>query len=58
MYEATKPDYKEFYTIGLELAEDDPDAPALAVYGYLGFLLSEVVDALTEGLPPPIESEI
>lgn len=25
MYEATKPDYKEFYTIGLELPEDDPD---------------------------------
>jgi hypothetical protein len=42
----------------VELAEDDPDAPALAVYGYLGFLLSEVVEALTEGLPPPTESEI
>lgn len=28
MYEATKPDYKEFYTIGLELAEDDPDVVA------------------------------
>jgi len=25
MYEATKPDYKEFYTIGLELPETDPD---------------------------------
>jgi len=24
MYQATKPDYKEFFTIGLELAEDDP----------------------------------
>lgn len=28
MYEASKPDYKEFYTIGLELAEDDPDVVA------------------------------
>lgn len=28
MYEATKPDYKEFYTIGLELPEDDPDVIA------------------------------
>lgn len=28
MYEATKPDYKEFYTMGLELGEDDPDVLA------------------------------
>lgn len=28
MYEATKPDYKEFYTIGLELPENDPDVLA------------------------------
>lgn len=28
MYEATKPDYKEFYTIGLELPETDPDVVA------------------------------
>ncbi len=28
MYEATKPDYKEFYTMGLELPEDDPDVLA------------------------------
>ncbi len=28
MYEATKPDYKEFYTIGLELPEDDADVVA------------------------------
>jgi hypothetical protein len=40
------------------LDEDDPDAPASAVYSYLGFLLSDVVDALTDGLPPPTESEI
>ena len=30
---------------------DDPDAPAYAVYEYLGFLLSEVVDALAADLP-------
>ena len=28
MYGAVKPDYKEFFTIGLELAEDDPDVVA------------------------------
>ncbi len=28
MYEASKPDYKEFYTMGLELPEDDPDVAA------------------------------
>lgn len=28
MYEATKPDYKEFYTMGLDLPEDDPDVVA------------------------------
>jgi hypothetical protein len=37
----------------LEVDADDPDAPAYAVYEYLGFLLSEVVDALAEGLPEP-----
>ena len=36
-----------------EIAADDPDAPAYAVYEYLGFLVSEVVDALAEGLPEP-----
>ena len=28
MYEATKPDYKEFYTMGLELPDTDPDVIA------------------------------
>ena len=37
----------------LDIEADDPDAPAYAVYEYLGFLLSEVVDALAEGLPEP-----
>ncbi|WP_430233762.1 DUF2017 family protein [Nitrosomonas communis] len=39
----------------VEVEADDPDAPAYAVYEYLGFLLSEVVDALSEGLPEPTE---
>ena len=39
----------------LDVDADDPDAPAYAVYEYLGFLLNEVVDALEEGLPPPAE---
>ena len=32
------------------LPEDDPDAPRMAVYGYLGWLVSEIVDALSEDL--------
>lgn len=40
------------------LDEDDPDAPAYAVYEYLGFLLSEVVDALDEGLPEPTQPDV
>jgi Domain of unknown function (DUF2017) len=31
----------------------DPLAPAYAVYEYLGWLLSQVVDALSADLPPP-----
>jgi hypothetical protein len=38
-----------------ELDEDDPDAPALAVYGYLGVLLDDVVAALAADLPPPAD---
>lgn len=41
----------------LDIEADDPDAPAYAVYEYLGFLLSEVVDALTEGLPEPSQPD-
>ncbi|MGQ0830914.1 MAG: DUF2017 family protein [Microthrixaceae bacterium] len=41
----------------VELDPDDPDAPLFAVYDYLGFLLSEVVDALSEGLPEPTEPD-
>lgn len=36
-----------------ELDEDDPQAPAYAVYEYLGWVLSQVVDALSPDLPPP-----
>ena len=35
------------------LDADDPLAPAYAVYEYLGWLLSQVVDALGTDLPPP-----
>jgi hypothetical protein len=35
------------------LADDDPLAPAYAVYEYLGWLLSQVVDVLGRDLPPP-----
>ena len=37
----------------LDVDPDDPDAPAHAVYHYLGMLLGEVVDALEADLPPP-----
>jgi Domain of unknown function (DUF2017) len=36
-----------------ELDESDPEAPAYAVYEYLGWVLSQVVDALSADLPPP-----
>ncbi|HEX6419235.1 MAG TPA: DUF2017 family protein [Acidimicrobiales bacterium] len=35
-----------------QLDDDDPLAPAYAVYEYLGWLLSQVVDALSADLPP------
>jgi len=41
----------------VEVDPDDPDAPLFAVYDYLGFLLSEVVDALSDGLPEPTEPD-
>jgi hypothetical protein len=41
-----------------EISEAHPDAPAMAVYGYLSVLLGDVVDALAEGLPPPSEPEM
>jgi hypothetical protein len=41
-----------------DIAEDDPDAPAMAVYGYLSVLLGDVLDALAQDLPPPSEPEM
>ncbi len=35
------------------LDDTDPLAPAYAVYEYLGWLLSQVVDTLSTDLPPP-----
>lgn len=32
------------------LPRDHPDAPRMAVYGYLGWLVSEIVEALSEDL--------
>jgi len=40
------------------IEDDHPDAPAMAVYGYLSVLLTDVVDALAEDLPPPTEPEM
>ena len=42
-----------FNTLPRELDEADPLAPAYAVYEYLGWVLSQVVDALSADLPPP-----
>ncbi|MGH9111051.1 MAG: DUF2017 family protein [Acidimicrobiales bacterium] len=36
-----------------DLDRADPMAPAYAVYEYLGWLLSQVIDALDADLPPP-----
>jgi hypothetical protein len=41
-----------------EVDPDDPEAPAHAVYHYLGMLLSEAVDALEADLPPPADPEV
>ncbi len=38
-----------------DIEEDDPNAPAMAVYGYLSVLLGDVVDALADDLPPPTD---
>ena len=31
--------------------DEDPRAPALALYGYLSWLLEQIVDAMSDGLP-------
>ena len=38
------------------LDPSDPMAPAYAVYEFLGWLLSQVVDVLSADLPPAAES--
>lgn len=38
-----------------EIDADDPNAPDFAVYDFLGWLVSQIVDALDEDLPPPTE---
>ncbi|MSO87929.1 MAG: DUF2017 family protein [Acidimicrobiia bacterium] len=45
-------------TNGVEGDDDNPNVTAYSIYDYLGFLLTVVVDALAEGLPPPVESEV
>jgi hypothetical protein len=35
-----------------EISDDDPRAPALAIYYYLGWLEEQVVEALSSGLDP------
>jgi len=42
----------------VEIDIDDPDAPTYAVYDYLGYLLTEVVDALDADLPEPDEDAV
>ena len=44
---------------GAGIDPEDPRAPGLALYGYLSWLLDQLVDALAAGLPvvPPDEDE-
>ena len=37
---------------GQDVPEDDPKAPVFALYDYLGWLVSQVVDALATGVDP------
>ena len=40
-----------------EIDPEDPDAPALAAYAYLGWLLEHTVEALSSGLPDEPEAD-
>jgi hypothetical protein len=42
----------EVETDGEDVADDDPQAPVVALYHFLGWLESQVIDALAEGLDP------
>jgi hypothetical protein len=46
----TRLDVDEDLDLGA-IREGDPLAPSYAVYGYLGWLVEEVVEAMTSGLP-------
>ena len=43
----------ETETDGDDVAEDDPRGPAFGLYHYLGWLVSQAVDALAEGADAP-----
>jgi hypothetical protein len=43
-------------TFQQEFAPDDPDAPVLALYGYLSWLQEQAVEALSSSLPTPTSS--
>lgn len=38
---------------GFEIDPNDPEAPLHAVYEFLGWLLTQIVDEMSETLPPP-----
>ena len=42
----------EVETDGEDIADDDPRAPTFGLYHYLGWLVSQAVDALAEGIDP------
>ena len=42
----------------LALASDDPRRPGFALYGYLSWLLGELVEALSEGLPDVVDDPV
>lgn len=43
---------------GADFDPSDPRAPGLALYGYLSWLLDQLVDALAEGLPEVPEDDL
>ena len=42
----------------LSLRPDDPRRPGFALYGYLSWLLGELVEALSEGLPDVVDDRV
>jgi hypothetical protein len=41
----------------VEIDPDDPEAALHAVYEFLGWLLTQIVDEMSETLPPPPSEE-